>query len=133
MPCPVRLEGWSARGEIDTANPRGGGCDRHDGSDRWRWRCRRRHRWTGPRRQDVGRRATGDGSTPVNAPAWPWAAFAAVAVKMLAADFYQVPTWASPAFIAVVLAIVAAASIRSNRRRTARQSAHDSEDRGPAA
>jgi tellurite resistance protein TerC len=37
---------------------------------------------------------------------------AAVAVKLLLADVVHVPTWASPAFIAAVLAIVTAMSIR---------------------
>jgi len=41
----------------------------------------------------------------------------AVAVKLLLADVYTFPAWASPAFIAVVLAVVAALSIRDNRRR----------------
>lgn len=39
---------------------------------------------------------------------------AAVGVKMLTADFYHVPTWASPVFIAAVLAVVI--SIRSPHR-----------------
>ena len=37
---------------------------------------------------------------------------AGVAVKLLTADLYEVPVWVSPAFIAVVLAVVAALSIR---------------------
>jgi tellurite resistance protein TerC len=41
---------------------------------------------------------------------------AAVAVKLLLADVYEFPVWASPAFIAVVLAAVAVLSIRDNRR-----------------
>jgi predicted tellurium resistance membrane protein TerC len=39
---------------------------------------------------------------------------AAVGVKMLTADLYHVPTWASPVFIAAVLAVVI--SIRSPHR-----------------
>jgi tellurite resistance protein TerC len=47
---------------------------------------------------------------------------AAVAVKLLLADVYHLPTWASPAFIAVVLGAVAVLSVRdNNRRRAARQ------------
>jgi tellurite resistance protein TerC len=45
---------------------------------------------------------------------------AAVAVKLLTADWYEVPAWASPAFIAAVLAGVAMLSIRDRRRRAAR-------------
>jgi tellurite resistance protein TerC len=41
---------------------------------------------------------------------------AAVAVKLLLADVAHVPTWASPAFIAAVLATVAALSIHHNTR-----------------
>jgi len=41
----------------------------------------------------------------------------AVAVKLLLADVYKLPTWASPTFIAVVLAVVTALSVRDNRRR----------------
>ena len=41
---------------------------------------------------------------------------AAVAAKLLLADIYTVPAWASPAFIAAVLAVVAVASIRQARR-----------------
>lgn len=41
---------------------------------------------------------------------------AAVAAKLLLADVYHVPPWASPAFIIAVLAVVAAASIRHARR-----------------
>ena len=41
---------------------------------------------------------------------------AAVAVKLLTADLYEVPAWASPAFIAAVLAAVAILSIRDRRR-----------------
>jgi len=42
---------------------------------------------------------------------------AAVAVKLLVADLYTFPTWASPAFIAVVLAVVTLLSARDRRRR----------------
>jgi TerC family integral membrane protein len=41
---------------------------------------------------------------------------AAVAAKLLLADVYTVPAWASPAFIIIVLAVVAVASIRHARR-----------------
>ena len=41
---------------------------------------------------------------------------AAVAVKLLLADAWEFPTWSAPAFITAVLAAVAAASIRDNRR-----------------
>lgn len=41
-----------------------------------------------------------------------------LAAKLLLADLYKVPAWASPAFIAVVLAAVAMLSIRDNRRAT---------------
>jgi tellurite resistance protein TerC len=41
---------------------------------------------------------------------------AGVAAKMLTADLYEVPVWASPVFIAVVLAVVAALSVRDRRR-----------------
>jgi tellurite resistance protein TerC len=54
---------------------------------------------------------------------------AAVAVKLLTADLYEVPVWVSPAFIAAVLAAVAILSIRDRRpgARTARP-----RDRSPA-
>jgi tellurite resistance protein TerC len=42
---------------------------------------------------------------------------AGIAAKMLTADLYEVPVWVSPAFIAAVLAVVAALSIRDSRRR----------------
>ena len=42
---------------------------------------------------------------------------AGIAAKMLTADLYEVPVWVSPAFIAVVLTVVAALSIRDSRRR----------------
>ena len=41
---------------------------------------------------------------------------AAVALKLLTADLYEVPAWASPAFIAAVLAAIAIASVRDRRR-----------------
>ena len=40
----------------------------------------------------------------------------AVAVKLLLADVWEFPTWSAPAFITAVLAVVAAASVRDNRR-----------------
>jgi tellurite resistance protein TerC len=40
----------------------------------------------------------------------------AVAVKLLLADVVKFPAWSAPAFIAAVLAVVAAASLRDNRR-----------------
>ena len=43
---------------------------------------------------------------------------AGVAAKLLLTDVYKAPVWASPAFIAVVLAAVAMLSIRDNRRAT---------------
>jgi hypothetical protein len=39
------------------------------------------------------------------------------AVKLLTGDLYEIPTWASPAFIAAVLAVVAALSVRDTHRR----------------
>ena len=42
---------------------------------------------------------------------------AGVATKMLTADLYELPVWVSPAFIAAVLAAVAALSLRDRRRR----------------
>ena len=41
---------------------------------------------------------------------------AGVAVKLLLADVWEFPPWSAPAFISVVLAVVAAASLRDNRR-----------------
>jgi TerC family integral membrane protein len=38
-----------------------------------------------------------------------------IAAKMLTADLYEVPVWVSPAFIAVVLAVVAVLSLRGGR------------------
>jgi tellurite resistance protein TerC len=40
----------------------------------------------------------------------------AVAVKLLLADVWEFPAWSAPAFITAVLAVVAAASVRDNRR-----------------
>jgi tellurite resistance protein TerC len=66
---------------------------------------------------------------------------AAVAVKLLLADVWEFPAWSAPAFITVVLAMAAAASLRDTRRarrsgqaqasRT-RQGLQDA-DRAPAA
>jgi TerC family integral membrane protein len=42
---------------------------------------------------------------------------AAVAVKLMLADVRELPAWSAPAFIAVVLSIVAVASVRDGRRR----------------
>ena len=53
---------------------------------------------------------------------------AGVAAKLLLADLCQVPAWAWPAIIAVVLAAVATVSIRGNRRAT-RQPAPGNQDR----
>jgi predicted tellurium resistance membrane protein TerC len=39
-----------------------------------------------------------------------------VAVKLLLADVWEFPAWSAPAFISAVLAVVAAASVRDNRR-----------------
>jgi tellurite resistance protein TerC len=41
---------------------------------------------------------------------------AGIAVKMLTSDLYELPAWASPAFIGTVLAAVAALSVRDTRR-----------------
>jgi tellurite resistance protein TerC len=41
---------------------------------------------------------------------------AAVAVKLLLADVWEFPAWSAPAFITVVLAAAAAASLRGTRR-----------------
>ena len=41
---------------------------------------------------------------------------AAVAVKLLLADAWEFPAWSAPLFITAVLAVVAAASIRDDRR-----------------
>ena len=41
---------------------------------------------------------------------------AAVAVKLLLADVLELPAWSAPAFITVVLAVAAAASLRDTRR-----------------
>ncbi len=42
---------------------------------------------------------------------------AGVAAKLLLADVWEFPAWSAPAFIAAVLAVVALASLRDNRRR----------------
>jgi tellurite resistance protein TerC len=55
---------------------------------------------------------------------------AAVAVKLLITDLYEFPVWASPAFIAAVLAVVTVLSARDNRRRAARQAAQRREGQG---
>jgi tellurite resistance protein TerC len=55
---------------------------------------------------------------------------AAVAVKLLLADVYEVPAWTSPAFIAAVLAAVTVMSVRDRRR--ARSSAPDEASREDA-
>ncbi len=47
----------------------------------------------------------------------------AVAVKLLLADVYTAPAWASPVFITAVLAVVAVASIRHARRQRTSQHA----------
>jgi tellurite resistance protein TerC len=39
-----------------------------------------------------------------------------VAVKLLLADVWEFPAWSAPAFIAAVLAVIALASLRDNRR-----------------
>jgi TerC family integral membrane protein len=57
----------------------------------------------------------------------------AVAAKLLLADLYHVPTWASPAFIAAVLATVTVLSVRDSSRRSARQRAQAREGGGDAA
>ena len=64
---------------------------------------------------------------------------AAVAVKLLIADIYELPIWASPAFIAAVLAAVAAASVWYTHHRGSGRSGPGSQDqtrpegnRGPA-
>jgi tellurite resistance protein TerC len=48
-----------------------------------------------------------------------------VAVKLLLADVWEFPAWSAPAFITVVLAVAAAASVRDSRRR--RRGAAESE------
>jgi len=63
---------------------------------------------------------------------------AAVAAKLLLAGVYTTPAWASPAFIAAVLAVVAVASIRHARSHrhdphTERQCPPDDAGRPPAA
>lgn len=49
----------------------------------------------------------------------------AVAVKLLLADVWEFPSWSAPAFIAAVLAVVAAASLRDNRRAAQPAAPHD--------
>jgi tellurite resistance protein TerC len=51
---------------------------------------------------------------------------AGIAAKMLTADLYEVPVWVSPAFIAVVLAVVAVLSLRDSRSQSP-----DRRKRGP--
>jgi tellurite resistance protein TerC len=58
---------------------------------------------------------------------------AAVAVKLLLADVYHVPAWASPAFIAAVLAAVAAASLADTRWRRPGAASGPRQEPGPAA
>jgi TerC family integral membrane protein len=61
---------------------------------------------------------------------------AGVAAKLLLADIYQVPAWASPAFIAVVLAAVAMLSVRGNPepgQLQLQRDHHPGPDRGDAA
>jgi predicted tellurium resistance membrane protein TerC len=53
---------------------------------------------------------------------------AAVAVKLLTADVYELPVWASPAFIAAVLAAVAAASVWDTHHRGSGRSGPGSQD-----
>jgi tellurite resistance protein TerC len=50
---------------------------------------------------------------------------AGVAAKLLLTDVYQAPAWASPAFIATVLAAVAALSVRDRGRRAAGEVTQD--------
>jgi hypothetical protein len=53
---------------------------------------------------------------------------AAVAVKLLTADVYELPVWASPAFIAAVLAAVAAASVWDTHHRGSGRSGPGNQD-----
>jgi tellurite resistance protein TerC len=46
---------------------------------------------------------------------------AAVAVKLLLADVWELPAWSAPAFIIAVLSVVAVASVLGNRRQARRQ------------
>jgi tellurite resistance protein TerC len=64
---------------------------------------------------------------------------AAVAVKLLLADVWELPAWSAPVFIAVVLSVVAVASVRRTRRnrtisgrRAAEASAPHDQARAPA-
>ena len=60
---------------------------------------------------------------------------AAVAVKLLLADVWELPAWSAPAFIAVVLSVVAVASVRANRSqaRSQRRSQRSSQVSGRRA
>jgi tellurite resistance protein TerC len=58
---------------------------------------------------------------------------AAVAVKLLLTDIYKLPPWASPAFIALVLALVTALSVRDHHRRATRSTAPERPDHVDAA
>ena len=53
---------------------------------------------------------------------------AAVAVKLLTTDVYELPVWASPSFIAAVLAVVAAASVGDTHHRGSGHSGPGSQD-----
>jgi tellurite resistance protein TerC len=53
---------------------------------------------------------------------------AAVAVKLLTTDVYELPVWASPSFIAAVLAVVAAASVWDTHHRGSGRSGPGSQD-----
>jgi tellurite resistance protein TerC len=57
----------------------------------------------------------------------------AVAAKLLLTDVYKFPAWASPAFIAAVLAVVTVLSVRDSRRRAARPPARAPEVIQPQA
>jgi tellurite resistance protein TerC len=50
---------------------------------------------------------------------------AAVAVKLLLADVWKLPSWSAPAFIAAVLSVVAVASVLSGRRAAAASAPRD--------
>ena len=63
---------------------------------------------------------------------------AAVAVKLLLADVWELPAWSAPAFIAVVLSVVAVTSVRASRsqarsQRRSRRSSQVSGHRAAAA
>jgi tellurite resistance protein TerC len=53
---------------------------------------------------------------------------AGIAVKMLTVDIYELPAWASPAFIAVVLGAVAILSLRGSRDNRGSRGSGDSGD-----